>query len=339
MPAPATGIVGESPSIRAVTEKLRIVARSNSTVLLRGESGTGKELFAQALHRLSPRHEGPFIAVNCAALPESVLESELFGHERGAFTNASSQRRGRFELADGGTLFLDEIGDISPAFQAKLLRVIQEGQLERVGGSATIDVDVRLVAATNRDLEDAVARGQFRADLYYRISVVPIFLPPLRSRKADIAPLAQEFLRRFNEEHQQDLAFDEEALRLMSGCNFPGNVRELENCVRRTATFARCSTVGPQDFACTQNECLSSTLWRPPAPAAPVEVRALPPRPQPAEPVLDPPAAGEKSERERLVAAMESAGWVQARAARMLGLTPRQIGYALKKHDVPMKKF
>jgi Nif-specific regulatory protein len=345
VPAPTTGIVGESPSIRAVTEKLRIVARSNSTVLLRGESGTGKELFAQALHRLSPRHEGPFIAVNCAALPESVLESELFGHEKGAFTNASSQRRGRFELADGGTLFLDEIGDISPAFQAKLLRVLQEGQLERVGSSATIDVDVRLVAATNRDLEDAVARGQFRADLYYRISVVPIFLPPLRSRKADIPPLAREFLRRFNEEHEQDLAFDEDALRLMSGCNFPGNVRELENCVRRTATFARGSTVGPEDFACTQHECLSSTLWRPPVPVptpvptARVEVRATPPTPEPAEPVLPPVAAGGKSERERLVEAMEAAGWVQARAARMLGLTPRQIGYALKKHDVPMKKF
>jgi Nif-specific regulatory protein len=331
-PPESVGIVGESSAIRAVTEKLRIVARSNSTVLLRGESGTGKELFAQALHRLSPRKDKAFIAVNCAALPESVLESELFGHEKGAFTNAAAQRRGRFELADGGTLFLDEIGDISPAFQAKLLRVLQEGELERVGGNATIRVDVRLVAATNRDLEDAVARGQFRADLYYRISVVPIFLPPLRSRKADIAPLAGEFLRRFNEEHHTEHAFDPAALSVLHDCNFPGNVRELENCVRRTATFARGPTLGAADFACSQQECLSSTLWKHPGPA-----------PQPTPPPAASPtpqfSAASEGERERLIEAMEASGWVQARAARMLGLTPRQVGYALKKHDIPMKKF
>jgi Nif-specific regulatory protein len=332
-PAVDTGIVGESPAIRQVSEKLRIVAKSNSTVLLRGESGTGKELFAQALHRLSPRKDKPFVAVNCAALPESVLESELFGHEKGAFTNAAAMRRGRFELADGGTLFLDEIGDISPAFQAKLLRVLQEGELERVGGSSTIRVDVRLVAATNRDLEDAVARGSFRADLYYRISVVPIFLPPLRSRKADIAPLAKEFLRRFNEEHGTELSLDQGALTVLHSCNFPGNVRELENCVRRTATFARATCLGPADFACKQDECLSASLWRPPV----AEGSAPPPASLAAS--LPASADAEKGERERLVEAMESAGWVQARAARLLGLTPRQIGYALKKHNVPIKKF
>jgi Nif-specific regulatory protein len=360
-PEEAMGIVGDSQAIRAVTEKLRIVARSNSTVLLRGESGTGKELFAQALHRLSPRKDRPFVAVNCAALPESVLESELFGHEKGAFTNAGAQRRGRFELADGGTLFLDEIGDISPAFQAKLLRVLQEGELERVGGSATLKVDVRLVAATNRDLEDAVARGHFRADLYYRISVVPIFLPPLRTRKTDIAPLAREFLRRFNDEHSTELVFDDRAVGVLSACNFPGNVRELENCVRRTATFARSKVLGADDFACTQQECLSATLWKQPgqgshhavptaaaAPGAPLGP-ASPPPPAPTRlvgaPAVALPAPGpatsdaEHGERERLIAAMEAAGWVQARAARMLGLTPRQVGYALKKHNVPMKKF
>ena len=345
-PQETIGIVGDSAAIRAVTEKLRIVARSNSTVLLRGESGTGKELFAQALHRLSTRKDKPFIAVNCAALPEAVLESELFGHEKGAFTNAAAQRLGRFELADGGTLFLDEIGDISPAFQAKLLRVLQQGELERVGGSSTIHVDVRLVAATNRDLEDAVARGQFRADLYYRISVVPIFLPPLRSRKEDIAPLAQEFLRRFNDEQGSQLRFDQSAEAVLCACNFPGNVRELENCVRRTATFARSPTLSAGDFACTQQECLSATLWKHPAQTAQ-------PPPQPMQPLASAPRAAQSvasaspligagppsGERERLVEAMEAAGWVQARAARMLGLTPRQIGYALKKHGVPMKKF
>lgn len=349
-PLAEAGIVGDSPAIRQVTEKLRIVAKSNSTVLLRGESGTGKELFAQALHRLSPRKDKPFVAVNCAALPESVLESELFGHEKGAFTNAGAMRRGRFELADGGTLFLDEIGDISPAFQAKLLRVLQEGELERVGGSATLQVDVRLVAATNRDLEDAVARGAFRADLYYRISVVPIFLPPLRSRKADIGPLAREFLRRFNDEHGTSLALDDGALSVLHACNFPGNVRELENCVRRTATFARSARLGASDFACRQDECLSAMLWRqtlgaaPGAPVASAEASvaaAASTTPAPSAPVATAAGGGEgeKTERERLIEAMESAGWVQARAARLLGLTPRQIGYALKKHSVPIKKF
>jgi Nif-specific regulatory protein len=177
--SPHQGIVGQSEAIRAVLDKVRIVAKGHSTVLLRGESGTGKQLFAKALHDLSPRRTGPFVSVNCAALAESVLESELFGHEKGAFTGAAGLRKGRFELADGGTLFLDEIGEISPSFQAKLLRVLQEGEFERVGGASTIKVNVRLVSATNRNLEDAVARGAFRADLYYRISVIPIFLPPL----------------------------------------------------------------------------------------------------------------------------------------------------------------
>ena len=193
------GIVGDSDAIHSVLEKIKVVARSNSTVLLRGESGTGKELFARATHDLSERKKGPFVKLNCAALPESVLESELFGHEKGAFTGAVTQRKGRFELANGGTLFLDEIGEISPAFQAKLLRVLQEGEFERVGGMKTIKVDVRLVAATNRNLEEAVAKGDFRADLYYRINVITILLPALRDRREDVFPLAQEFLKRFNE--------------------------------------------------------------------------------------------------------------------------------------------
>ena len=185
------GILGESEAIRSVLDKIKIVARTNSTVLLRGESGTGKELFAQATHDLSPRKKGPFIKLNCAALPESVLESELFGHEKGSFTGALAQRKGRFELADHGTLFLDEIGDISPSFQAKLLRVLQEGEFERVGGVRTLKVDFRLVAATNKNLEEAVTRGEFRADLYYRINVVSISLPPLRDRPDDVILLAR----------------------------------------------------------------------------------------------------------------------------------------------------
>src|SRR5680860_712418 len=222
------GIVGDSPVIRALLDKVTIIAKSHSPVLLRGESGTGKELIAKAIHELSPRAKGPFIKMNCAALPESVLESELFGHEKGAFTGAINARKGRFELADKGTLFLDEIGEISASFQAKLLRVLQEQEFERVGGNHTLKVNVRVITATNKNLEEAVIRNEFRADLYYRISVVPLMLPPLRERKTDIPLLADEFLRRFNAENERRLAFGPGALDVLMACYFPGNVRELE---------------------------------------------------------------------------------------------------------------
>jgi Nif-specific regulatory protein len=354
-------IVGNSPALRSVLDKVRTVARSHSTVLLRGESGTGKELFAQALHDFSPRKGQAFVKVNCAALPESVLESELFGHEKGAFTGAASLRKGRFELAHGGTLFLDEIGEVSGPFQAKLLRVLQEGEFERVGGTATLKVDIRLIAATNRNLEEAVALGEFRADLYYRIGVIPIFLPPLRERTSDIPILAREFLRRFNEQHGLELEFGPDALEVLSGCLFPGNVRELENCVCRTATLAGGPCIHADDFACRKHECMSAALWQlaprsatatPPGlvplrltrqssaaipPVAPPPLPMLPVVEGP--PISDRPALADEDERERLVQAMESAGWVQAKAARLLGLTPRQIGYALRKHEVAIKRF
>jgi len=356
--AGVTDIIGESLTIRAVIEKISVVARSHSTVLLRGESGTGKELFARATHDLSPRRDGPFIKVNCAALPESMLESELFGHEKGAFTGALAQRKGRFELADGGTLFLDEIGEISAAFQAKLLRVLQEGEFERVGGMKTIKTNVRLVTATNKNLEEAVAKGEFRADLYYRINVVSILLPPLRSRSEDIVPLAREFLRRFNAEHGTNLTLGPQAARLLMECGFPGNVRELENCVRRTATLAKRQELAADDFACRHDECLSATLWRGAGSAElfnilpPESTRMTPPvtRSAEPEPVIDPASCPQvetcrslnsepQMEREQLIQAMEATGWVQAKAARMLKLTPRQIGYALRKHNIPIKRF
>lgn len=357
------GIIGDSPALRSLLDKITIVAKSNSTVLLRGESGTGKELIAKAIHELSPRAKGPFIKINCAALPESVLESELFGHEKGAFTGAINSRKGRFELADKGTLFLDEIGEISPAFQAKLLRVLQEQEFERVGGNHTIKVDVRLVTATNRNLEEAVARNEFRADLYYRISVVPMMLPPLRERRGDIAPLAAEFLKRFNEENGRTMSLDPSALEVLMGCGFPGNVRELENCVQRTATLAHGPSIVMDDFACRRNECLSAMLWKghsevvaPPRLRPAVSLPVLPVAPAAAEgatsaaPPVQPsaeaapvsagaaiPARGQMPDRERFIAAMEKSGWVQAKAARILGLTPRQIGYALKKHGIEVK--
>ena len=357
--APTAGIIGDTPAIKAVLDKVRRVARSNSPVLLRGESGTGKELFARALHEWSPRHEKPFIAVNCAALAESVLESELFGHEKGSFTGATAQRKGRFELADKGTLFLDEIGEISPSFQAKLLRVLQLGEFERVGGTSTIKTDVRLVAATNRNLEESVANGDFRADLYFRISVVPIFVPPLRARKGDIPLLAREFLDRFNAEHDANLSLTASAMQVLTSCHFPGNVRELENCIRRTATLANADGLVADDFACRQDECLSAVLWRKPADSTdgfvplpigrgasygksspPPTPHAPPAQPEPTDaPAAKAPQDESETDRERLVEAMETAGWVQAKAARILGLTARQIGYALRKHAIPVKKF
>ena len=343
--AGTSGIVGESSTLRAVMEKLRLVARSASPVLLRGESGTGKELFAQALHEASPRHDKPFIKLNCAALPESVLESELFGHERGSFTGAVAQRKGRFELADGGTLFLDEIGEISGAFQAKLLRVLQEGEFERVGGTRTLKVNVRMVSATNRNLEEAVAKGIFRADLYYRLSVVPLFLPPLRDRPGDIPLLAEEFLRRFNIDNKTRITFAPAALPVLQACYFPGNVRELENCVRRTATLAHGERITERDFACRNDGCLSSVLWKQmPQPVQPMVTLPVVPPPL-NEPTCGSPGTckipntGGRSEYDQLVEAMEKSGWVQAKAARLLNMTPRQIGYALRKHSIPIKKF
>lgn len=354
------GVVGQSEAIRNVMDKIKIVARSNTTVLLRGESGTGKELFAHATHELSPRKKGPFIKLNCAALPESMLESELFGHEKGSFTGAVNQRKGRFELADKGTLFLDEIGEISPAFQAKLLRVLQEGEFERVGGTRTLKIDVRFVFATNKNLEEAVARGEFRSDLYYRINVVSIQLPPLRERADDINLLAREFLRRFNDEHGTHMSLTASAQRVLESCYFPGNVRELENCVRRTATLAHDSSIVADDFACRNDTCLSATLWkglistREPlrilkAPAANAEVApasSQPPVPSASEASASVRSAPkpadlpeDASELDRLVHAMETAGWVQAKAARLLNMTPRQIGYALRKHNIPIKRF
>lgn len=372
------GIIGDSKPIRALLDKIGVVAKSNATVLLRGESGTGKELFARAIHELSPRAKEAFIKVNCAALPETVLESELFGHEKGAFTGAINARKGRFEMADRGTIFLDEIGEISPAFQAKLLRVLQEGEFDRVGSTRTQKVDVRVVAATNRDLEDAVARGTFRADLYYRISVIPLLLPALRDRKGDIPSLATSFLTQFNKENGRDLTIAQGAIDVLKSCYFPGNVRELHNCIYRTATLTAGATIEASDLGCGHGQCLSSTLWK--SRVSPVSAVAGPQgvtlpsristvvRPPPRSPdelpagravsgddVIDELAStavedeggddasglggGLLVSRERLVDAMERSGWVQAKAARVLGLTPRQIGYALKRHNIPIKRF
>jgi Nif-specific regulatory protein len=227
-------IIGNCSSMRAVFHQIAQVADSTATVLIRGETGTGKELVAKAIHHASSRRKGPFISVNCAALPENLIESELFGHEKGSFTGAAQQRKGRFELADGGTLFLDEIGDISPAVQVRLLRVIQEREFERVGGNQTINVSVRLIAATSKNIEEAIKQERFREDLYYRLNVFPIHLPPLRERRADIILLADHFLQKYNEIHHKAVKrISTPAINMMMMYHWPGNVRELENCMER----------------------------------------------------------------------------------------------------------
>ena len=341
---PLPGILGESAAIRAVVEKVHVVAKSRSTVILRGETGVGKEAFAAAIHRLSPRRDRPFVKLNCAVLSESVLESELFGHERGAFTGAIAQHKGRFELADGGTLFLDEVGEITPAFQAKLLRVLQEGEFERVGGSRTIKVDVRLICATNRDLESDVQQHKFREDLYYRLSVVPLRIPPLREREGDIGILAAEFLRRYNAEQGTQHFFTATALESLSRERFPGNIRELENCVLRSATLATQDAIDADDLSMLACAMTAPEPHKAKNPVRLVEI-------SPYDGSLSEPAVcngaehctlvggDRRTERERLIDALNEAGWVKAKAARLLNITARQVGYAMQKHKIEERKF
>ncbi len=237
---------------KAIREKLEIAVRAaqtNSSVLLLGESGVGKELFAEQIHLASPRRDNPLIRVNCAALPENLLESELFGHVKGAFTGAINDRRGRFELADGGTIFLDEIGDLSVNLQAKLLRVLQHKTFDRVGDSHPVQVDVRIIAATNKDIEEEVKSGRFRADLYYRLNVLPIYIPPLRERREDIELLAHHFLKKFNREIKKQLkGFANQAMEALLSYSWPGNVRELENYIERAVVITAEDTIGPDAF-------------------------------------------------------------------------------------------
>ncbi len=290
------------------------VAASSATVLIQGESGTGKELFARLIHRLSPRSAKPLIIVNCAALSETLIESELFGHERGAFTGAAQRRLGRFEQADGGTLFLDEIGDISPAVQVKLLRLLQEGEFQRVGGNQTLKADVRVISATNQDLESRVKGGVFREDLYYRLNVVPIKIPPLRERREDIPPLVEHFVQRFSKENRKSIeGVSREAMDQLVKYDYPGNIRELENILERAAVISRGTTLTTGDLPFgglkpheTNEETDGGT-------------GALR-------------EALETLERRMVKKAMEESGGNQSRAADSLGLSERMLRYKLKKY-------
>jgi Nif-specific regulatory protein len=345
------GIVGSSRRMRDVMSLVLRVGPSRATVFLRGESGTGKELIARALHDASPRAERPFVAVNCAAMAPSLFESELFGHEKGAFTGAQAAQLGRLEMADGGTLFLDEVGEIPAPLQVKLLRALQERQFERVGGRRTITVDVRIVAATNRDMEEAVRQGTFRLDLYHRLSVVTLEIPPLRERPEDVPELARHFLADLNEENERKCELTSDALTALAGCRWTGNVRQLRNCLERAVVSSIQDRIGPRELClqaaggCRLEEVSSDlvTLLSPanrPTLAAPAPAPLIGQGPAGAAVRLALPAVGEElTERDRLVRALERSGYVQAKAARLLGMTVRQLRYRVQKYGIALERF
>ncbi|MFW5784089.1 MAG: sigma 54-interacting transcriptional regulator, partial [Spirochaetota bacterium] len=313
-------VVGNSKVIRRVFEYVRKIANSNATVLILGESGVGKELVAKAIHYSSSRKNGPFVKLNCAALPESIVESELFGHERGAFTGAVRDRQGRFELAQGGTIFLDEIGELSPNIQTKLLRVLQEREFERVGGTRTIRVDVRIITATNRDLEAEMKSGVFREDLYYRLNIIPITVPPLRERKSDIPLLANHFVEKFSEQNGKQIErISTPAIDMLFSYHWPGNVRELENCIEHAVILSEDNVIHGYHLPPTLQMAV-------PDPSGSVERGSL-------QQQLD------ALEYELLVEALKAAKGNLSAAARELGLTNRMIGIRAKKYGLDYRKF
>ncbi len=317
-----SNLVGNARSMRQVYEQIAQVADSNATVLIRGESGTGKELVARALHYGSGRRNGPFLGVNCAALPDTLIESELFGHEKGAFTGAQQQRKGRFELANGGTLFLDEIGDIAPSVQIRLLRVLQERTFERVGGDQPVTVNLRIVTATNRNLEQAIKDGRFREDLYYRLNVFPIYLPPLRERKSDILLLGEHFLRKYCEMYGKNIRrISTTAINMMMAYHWPGNVRELENCVERAVLTATDDVI--------HGYTLPPTLQTSEA----TQTAILPENGASLQTVI------ESYEREILVDALKKHRGNAAAAGRFLQTTPRIINYRIRQLGIEPKAY
>jgi len=313
-----SNIIGTSGPMRQVYEQIAQVAHTNTTVLIRGESGTGKELIAHAIHYNSPRAQKPFIKVNCAALPDSLIESELFGYEKGAFTGANSLKKGRFELAEGGTLFLDEIGDINLATQIKLLRVLQEKEFERLGGTSTVRTNVRLITGTNKDLEKAMTENKFREDLYYRLNVFTIFVPPLRDRKSDLLLLADHFLQKYAREHKKDIRrISTPAIDMLTAYHWPGNVRELENVVERAVLVCDSNVVHGHHLPPTlQTAQASGTIT-----------------------TLSLSEAVSAYEKDIVLDALKTTRGNRAKAARLLGTTERIINYKVRKYAIDSNRF
>jgi len=332
-------IVGRSTRMQQVFGMINTVAPTDATILIRGETGTGKELIATAVHNLSRRQNGPFIKLNCAAISETLLESELFGHEKGAFTDAREMRKGRFELADGGTLFLDEIGDITPSLQVKLLRILQEQEFERVGGNKTIKTNVRLVAATNRNLEEMVRKGEFREDLFYRLNVIPINLPPLRERYEDVKLLIEHYLHRFMKEHRKNMHFTKGAMELLLDYPWPGNIRELQNTMERIVLICPDGDIQPEMLSHVlpfnyqklymQSESVPMAT---PTPMQPISQ----PIPQHETHLSGPMTKKtlQELERDSIVQALTDSHGIQTKAARALGMSARQIGYKIKQYGI-----
>jgi transcriptional regulator with GAF, ATPase, and Fis domain len=317
-------IIGRSRLIKEIFKMIKQIADSKSTALIMGESGTGKELISRAIHYNSNRKSFPFVTINCAAIPETLIESELFGHEKGAFTNAIEKKLGRFEVAHQGTLFLDEIGELSLATQAKILRFLEEREFNRVGGSKTIKVDVRLITATNKDLNQMIKKGSFREDLYYRINVVPITLPPLRERKDDIPLLIDHFIKKFNLENNKNVkGISKEALELMMQYEWPGNIRELENLIERV-------------IALTSNEYIQLS-------ELPLSFKNIPKINGLKESILDGKVsfteAEEEFEREVILDALRRSNYVQSHAAEILGISRRILKYKMDKLGINQSKF
>ncbi|MDH4229209.1 MAG: sigma-54 dependent transcriptional regulator [Nitrospirota bacterium] len=327
-------MIGDGPAMRQVQRLIDKVAVSNAPVLVLGESGTGKELVAREVHRRSSRAGGPFVAVNCAALSEGVLESELFGHEKGSYTGATGLRKGRFEMADGGTLFLDEIGELSPGIQVKLLRFLQEKEFERVGGAKTIRVDARVLAATHCDLKRRIGDGRFREDLYYRLNVISIDLPPLRSRREDIAPLAQHFLLRYGQEMAKQVSMPSEVMAALSSYRWPGNIRELQNVIERAVVLADGTELTLADLPRelmqpgTEPVAVASGESAPPSPVSVAFRTATTDHP------LDITAHLDEMERGIITEALTRYRWNQTKVAQALGLKRSSLQYKMKKHGL-----
>jgi two-component system NtrC family response regulator len=310
-------IVGSSPQIRKIFEIIKKIARSNASILITGETGTGKELIASLAHYNSLRAKQSFVKVNCAALQENLLESELFGHEKGAFTSADRQRIGRFEQANGGTLFLDEIGDMSASTQAKVLRVLQEQEFERLGGMKTIKVDVRIIAATNKNLKDAIANNTFREDLYYRLNTVGIETPALRERKEDVLPLANFFAKKYSDELKKTISgFSPQAVKYLTRHNWPGNIRELQNTIERAVLMAESNLIGVEDLTLNATKGDASSI------------DALGIKIPPSGIKLD------DLERNTIIEALKMTNWVQKDAAELLGVSRRVLNYKVKIHNI-----